>query len=346
MRVRDARPGDNAGLVSLAAQSTMDGDLALRFDREPDYFALNRLAGQEWRVGVVDGDSGPLGCIAVARRTAYLDGEPGSIAYVGDLKVHPDFRRRGVARALGQWAYQTALDLVGPTAPMISTILAGNDAATTLALGFVPGVTRWATIRSASVDLLTRHRPRRSDLAVRLAGPADEPEMVKLWHRLAVRRQFAPALDGFPLEQPGLDYLLARRPDGELAGFVGLWDQHEIKQMRVMGYSARLAAVRVAFNAAAPLFGAPRLPKPGGALAYRTAVNVCASDVETLQTLLRHGCDRLHGRYSFLTVGLDVGDPLARALTGLRAQPTDVDLLVLNGPRDRRTPIHFEIATV
>lgn len=346
MRVRDARPTDNDALVSLATQSTMDGDLALRFDRDPDYFALNRLAGDTWRVGVVDGDAGPLGCIAVARRTAFLDGEPGEIAYVGDLKVHPDFRRRGVARALGHWAYAAAQDLVGPHAPMISTVLAGNDAAATLALGFLPGVTRWATIRSASVDLLTRHRPRPSDLGVRPAEPSDEPEMVKLWHRLATRRQFAPVLAGFPFGQPGLEYLLARRPDGDLAGFVGLWDQHDIKQMRVMGYSPRLAAVRVAFNLAAPLFGAPRLPKPGGALGYRTAVNVCADTPETLRTLLRHGCDRLHGQYSFLTVGLDTRDPLARALTGLRAQPTDVDLLVLNGPRDRDASVHFEIATV
>ncbi|NUT22764.1 MAG: hypothetical protein HOV77_26650 [Hamadaea sp.] len=334
----------------MAALSTMDGDLALRFDREPDYFALNRLAGSDWRVGVVDGDNGPLGCLAVACRDAYVDGSPCSIAYVGDLKVHPSFRRQGVARALGQWAYATAQDLAGPAAPMMSTVLAGNEAAANLALGFLPGVTRSATIRSASVDLLTRHRPRRADRAlgldVRLAEPADEPEMLQLWRRSAIRRQFAPVLTGFSLQEPGLDYQLARRPGGALAGFVGLWDQHDIKQMRVMGYSARLAAVRVAFNLAAPLFGAPRLPRPGGALSYRTAVHVCALDSATLHALLRYACEHLHGRYSFLTVGLDIRDPLARALTGLRAQPADVDVLVLNGPSDRSAPVHFEIATV
>ncbi|MBB5867899.1 hypothetical protein F4553_001278 [Allocatelliglobosispora scoriae] len=43
---------------------------------------------------------------------------------------------------------------------------------------------------------------------------------------------------------------------------------------------------------------------------------------------------------------MPVRDPLTRALAGLRAQPTDVDLIALGGPTDRTAPAHFEIATV
>ena len=346
MRVRDARPGDNAALVALAARCGMEGDLSLCVDRGPDFFALNRLSGESWRVGVIDGDDGPIACVAVARRPAYVDGHPAELGYVGDLKVHPAYRRRGAARVLAGWALATARELVGPDAPLIAAVLGGNTAVETLRRDVIPGVRRWTTIRSHSIDLLWRRRLPRTDLTVHPAGPADEPDMVRLWRGLSTSRQFAPVCESFPLRWPGLDYLLARRPGGELAGFVGLWDQHHIKQMRVTGYSPRLAVARIAFNLSAPLVGAPRLPQPGGELSYRSVVHPCAADPATLRTLLRHACNGLHSRHSFVTIGLDVNDPLGRALTGLRAQPTDVDLLVLGDPADQAAPVHFEIATV
>ncbi|WP_144124180.1 GNAT family N-acetyltransferase [Catellatospora sichuanensis] len=346
MRVRDARPGDNTALVALAARCAMEGDLSLCIDRRPDFFALNRIAGDAWRVGVVDGDDGPIACVAVARRPSFVDGRPAVLGYVGDLKVHPAYRRRGAARVLAQWAQAAARELAGPDAPLIGTVLAGNDAVEMLRRQVEPGVRRRATIRSHSIDLLTRRSIPPSDLTVSVADPADEPDMVELWRRLAASRQFAPVCESFPLTRPNLEYLVARRPGGELAGFVGLWNQHDIKQMRITGYSPRLAAARIAFNVAAPLFRAPRLPRTGAELSYRTVVNPCAPDPETLRFLVRHACNRLHGLHSFLTIGLDVRDPLAQALTGLRAQPTDVDLLALGGPADRATPVHFEIATV
>ncbi|WP_117212896.1 GNAT family N-acetyltransferase [Allorhizocola rhizosphaerae] len=339
MRVRDARPSDNDALVALAAQCPMDGDLSLCIDRSPDFFALHRLGGQSWRVGVIDGDDGPIACVGVARRPAFVDGRSADVGYIGDLKVHPAHRRRGTARALAQWAVAAA-----GSGPLIATVLAGNTAVDASRLGF--SVTRWTTIRSHSINLLWRRRIPRSALTVRPGGADDVPEMVALWGRLAASRQFAPVHESFPLNVPGLDYLLAHRPDGKLAGFVGLWDQHAIKQMRVTGYSPRLAGARVAFNLAAPLFGAPCLPRSGGALSYRTVVNPCAADAATLRTLLVHGCNGLRGRYSFVTIGLDSRDPLSRALTGMLAQPTDVDLLVLDGPTDRTAPVHFEISTV
>lgn len=346
MRVRDARPEDNAALVDLASRCAMEGDLSLCIDRRPDFFALNRLAGDAWRVGVVDGDDGPIACVAAARRPVFIDGRPAVLGYVGDLKVHPAYRRRGAARVLAQWAQAAARELAGPDAPLIGTVLAGNDAVEMLRQRVEPGVRRRATIRSHSIDLLTRRRIPPGDLTVSVAGPADEPDMVELWRGVAASRRFAPVCESFPLSRPGLEYLVARRAGGELAGFVGLWDQHDVKQMRVTGYSPRLAAVRVAFNIASPLFRAPRLPRAGDELSYRTVVNPCAPDPATLRTLVRHACNRLHGLHSFLTIGLDVRDPLTEALTGLRAQPTDVDLLVLGGPADQGTPVHFEIATV
>ena len=155
---------------------------------------------------------------------------------------------------------------------------------------------------------------------------------------------------------PGLDisdYLLARRPDGSLAGFLGVWDQSGFKRLRVTGYSRRLNAVRMAFNAFAPAVRATKLPPRGGALRNVTAVHICAppDDPAVLRALVRHAHNAHRARgYSFLNVGLDVTDPLAVGLKGLLAQPTDVWVCVatLGGPPpplDGR-PSYHELALV
>lgn len=349
--VREATAADGAGLVELAGLCSMAGDVSLCVERRPDFFALNRLAGDPWRVGVVDGPAGPIGCIGVARRLVYADGQPVPASYVGDLKVHPDHRRAGVGRALARWADRAATAQAGGLA--FGTVLAGNEATERLLAG---GPETWTTVRSYNIPLLVRRRLPRTGLTVRTAMPGDLPAMAELWSRQAVRRQLAPVYDAGSLPRwiesaPGLDlsdYLIALEPDGRPAGFLGLWDQHEFKQTRITGYSRRLAAVRRVVNATAPLVGAASLPTTGERLRYRTVVNPCASGPQVLRVLLGHAADRLRrAGYPFLSIGLDVRDPLTAAMRGLLAQPADVTLLVRPGAvqLDDR-PVHFEIATV
>jgi GNAT superfamily N-acetyltransferase len=350
MEIREATTADGAGLVELAGLCPMAGDVSLCVERRPDFFALNRLTGDPWRVGVVDGPAGPIGCIGVARRMVYAGGRPQPAAYVGDLKVHPDHRRRGVARALARWADRAASELAGGLA--FGTVLAGNVATERL-LATVAAGGPVATVRSYNIPLLLRRRLPRSRFTVRPATAGDLPAMAGLWTRTAVERQLAPVYDAESLSRaiesaPGLelsDYLLALEPDGAVAGFLGLWDQHEVKQTRITGYSPRLAAVRRVVNAAAPLVGAASLPATGEQLHYRTVVNPCAAGPEVLRVLLGHATDRLRREgYPFLSIGLDVRDPLTAALRGLLAQPADVTVLGTLALDDR--PVHFEIATV
>jgi hypothetical protein len=185
--------------------------------------------------------------------------------------------------------------------------------------------------------------------------------MAALWARLAPGRQFAAVHDAASMaawirSAPNLDvsdYLVARRPDGTLVGFLGVWDQSDFKRLRVTGYSRKLGAVRWAFNAVAPLMRATKLPAPGGALRNITAVQVCAPPDEpvVLRALVRQAHNAACGRgYSFLNVGLDVEDPLAAGLKGLLAQSTDICVCVatLGGPPppfDGR-PSYHELALV
>jgi hypothetical protein len=71
-----------------------------------------------------------------------------------------------------------------------------------------------------------------------------------------------------------------------------------------------------------------------------------------LRALVVDAYNNLRGSgYSFFSVGLDVTDPLSKALSGLLAQPTDIwagvaTLDGAGGPSLDGRPVHHEIALV
>jgi hypothetical protein len=364
LSVRDATTADNDALVALAAACPMEGDIALRMDRAPDFFALNRLEGDTWRVGVaVDGDDRVVGCVAAARRCVWLNGVETTTGYVGDLKVHPSARRSGAADLLTGYARDVSSALCGEDSPVLVTVLAGNGAMERRARGprGMPILARFATLSVAAIPLLWERRQRVAGLSIWPAAERDLERMAALWRDLASARQFAPVVDADSLgtwigRAPGLafsDYLLALDGRGRLRGFLGVWDQTSFKQMRVVSYSTRLAIARGAINLIASLARAVRLPEPGAPLPALALTHVCAADAATLRALLLEAYRRHRGgRHAFLTLGLDARDPLLAATTGLLAQPTLVHAYVTSarGAADAGQvagrPLHHETALV
>jgi hypothetical protein len=364
--VREARADDNAALLDLALACPMEGDLGLAISRAPDFFALNRLEGSEWRVGVAEVDGRVAGCVMGAARKTYLHGRVEPTLYAGDLKVHPALRGTGVADALTAWTCKALSEIGGPDLPTLITVLAGNRAMErrTTRREAASVYSHFATIRAFSIPLLwARSVDGRAGVSISRAEQSDLDEMVSLWQRVAPGRQFAPAFDVDELARwistaPGLsvhDYRIARNRDGRIVGFLAWWDQAAFKQSHVMRYSPRLAVARAALNGLAAVSRGARLPDVGQPLRYRTALHVCVpserSDV--LHALIRSSCGELRAqRYAFATIGLDVRDPLCAGVAGLAAQPTDVNAYVLtpsgaySGPPLADRPLHYEIALV
>lgn len=97
LRVRPAVDADDPGLRRLFSSITMDADLSLRVDREPDVFALYRMqhahACEAW-IGELDGEVVGLGTLMA--RDGYVGGELRRIGYLGDLRLDPRVRGREV----------------------------------------------------------------------------------------------------------------------------------------------------------------------------------------------------------------------------------------------------------
>jgi hypothetical protein len=365
--VRLATPEDNAALIDLAAACPMEGDVALRIDRAPDFFALNRLEGDRWTVAVVDGPEGaPIACVAAAERRAWLHGRPATIVYAGDLKVHPDFRNVRTADALERFVADVARDTAGDSTPILLAVLAGNTAMERRAAGprGLPRLHRFATLASYAIPLLWRRRAvDKSELRVDRATEGDLEEMADLWYHIAPSRQYAAAFDADALRRwieraPGLciyDYLLARDRRRRLVGFVGLWDQRQMKTLRVLRYSPALSVLRGVVSALAPFLGATPPPAIGQPLHYASTVHLCVPTdrPDVLRALVLAAYDRLHGTGPvFMNVALDAREPIASALRGLLATPTLIHAYATTpsgawtGAALDDRPLHFETALV
>lgn len=365
--VRLATPDDNEALIDLTAACPMEGDLALRIDRAPDFFALNRLEGDRWRVGVVDsGERRAIACVATAERRVWLHGKPRTVVYAGDLKVHPEYRDARTADALERFVAETARDTAGDATPIYLTILGGNAAMERRVGGprGLPRLHRFATLNAFAIPLLwSRPVPDGADLRVAEATEADLEEMADLWSNVAPTRQFAPVLDVERFARwinnaPDLrvnDYILARDRHYRLVGFMGVWDQRDIKTLRVLRYSPGLSVLRGVMTALSPLVGTAAPPAIGKPLHYASAVHICVPShrPDVMRALVLAAYNRLHRTDRvFLNVALDVRDPLIAALGGMLATPTAIHAYATmpggswTGAALDDRPLHFEAALV
>ena len=364
--VRPVTEDDNAVLIALAAACPMEGDLSLCIDRAPDFLALTRLEGDRWAVGVVDGPSGrPVACVATAERRAWVHGRPRTVVYAGDLKVHPDHRDTHTADALERFVADTARETAGDSTPVLLTVLAGNSAMERRAAGprGLPRLHRFATLHSFAIPLLWRRSSDVPDLRVERGTGRNVEEMTTLWESIAPGRQFSAVLTAESLSKwieaaPGLtidDYLLARNRQGTLLGFVGMWDQRELKTLRVLRYSPSLSVIRGIMTAVAPFVGATSPPEIGAPLHYASAIHLCvpADRPDVLRALVLAAYDRMRASDRvFMNVALDSRESLAPAFRGLLATPTAIHAYATMprgewvGPALDDRPLHFETALV
>jgi ribosomal protein S18 acetylase RimI-like enzyme len=361
--LRYATADDNEQLIRLAAACPMVGEISLRIDRSPDFFALNRLEGTRWKVGVAEREGAIVGCVAISERRSFVNGRESRTGYASDLKVHPAHRDTRIADELSRFTERECADLPA-AAPVLITVLAGNRSMERRLSGprGVPQLRRIGTIRTHSLPVLWRRRVAGS-IDIAHAGWRDLEEMAALWKQVAPLRQLAPVLTVDAMAEwidstPGLDisnYRLARSRSGVLLGFFAVWDQRSFKQLNVVGYSPRMQAARAVFNMLSPALGGERMPGTGHALNCVTVAHICVPEdrPEVLRALLATAHNELRRTgISFINVGLDTRDPLSSATEGFFAQPTDVSACVATSrsgipcePLDE-APIHYEIALV
>ncbi|MGE5851373.1 MAG: N-acetyltransferase family protein [Candidatus Methylomirabilota bacterium] len=233
-RVREATPKDNAALLALDRECVIAAATPVAFDRSPDFFARSR-GYSSWKAFVAEADSRLIGIGAMALKPALVGGVWVQAAYFYDLRVAPDFRRQGVAKAVGD-AIRAYTRWLNP-AVGYSLVMEGNVAS----LSFVQGRGSKA-LRSCALSLLPTERlPSTEPGRLRLLGDGERMSAFRLAYETHSAHDLFPFVDlaGFcdrmkRLREVGFRGLYGWDSGGALAGCVGLWDYSPVMRMRIL----------------------------------------------------------------------------------------------------------------
>ena len=139
--------------------------------------------------------------------------------------------------------------------------------------------------------------------SIRDATSDDVDSMQIYFDRFAPEYQFYPVykFENIQKNDPyyfGLkieDYSLCINPNGELIGVLGIWNQKQFKQTRIIDYNGGMQYVRYLYNLYSMLVGALRLPSVGGELDYMSlhSLLIKDNDPEVFDALLCHCFERL-----------------------------------------------------
>ena len=105
MRVTEASEKDNKDLLELCRLSPMDGIIAMRIEREPDFFNLVKRRGRG-KVFIITDKESTAGCLSVTFSEQYLFGSPVKVGYLADLRIHPDYYGSRAAYLLSKSAHE------------------------------------------------------------------------------------------------------------------------------------------------------------------------------------------------------------------------------------------------
>ncbi len=327
-----AKLSDDSLLRTRMAQDWMEGDIAVSFRREPNYFSGCGVQGEQVQV-IVCRETASNRIVGLGSRGSslmYVNGEPMRAGYLADLRGDPAYRK-GTLLARG-YRFLRALDLADPLPIYYTIIYETNVVALRNLVGARAGLPSYVPLGRVLTPAIHLDFPKRvitaPGVVLRPARVDELSTIVAFLNRQLCRRQFAPAYqerDFLPCGRcsslPIENFFLALR-DGRIVGTVAGWDQGAIRQTHVERYSSRLTALRPIYNFASRFCPLKPLPPVGGRIPhlYLCCIAIEHNEIAVFQALLRFAYNQLRsGPWHYAIIGMHERDPLVSALSGYRA---------------------------
>jgi len=319
--VRLGTLADEPEIRALVAATAMPGAVAVRFAREPDYFAGTTIMGDPCDVVVVrerrTGRLAGIGCRA--ERRAFVNGREERIGYIGQIRAADGYRGRWLVQRAMTWLRESGhtdllyCGVVARENPRARELLVGRRAPG------APVLTRLAGLTTCAILLRPRRPPRIPGLDVEPGCAGTIPEIAAFLREEGPRRQLFPAYtvgdftNGRTLRGLAPEDVAVARRGGRIVGVMAAWDQAAYKQDVVASYGPTLRRLRPVYNALARLLGARPLTPPGEAipLSFAACTAVAGDDPVVLRALVAACASRARDRgKAFLMLGLADEDPL------------------------------------
>jgi hypothetical protein len=292
----------------------MNGGIALRIDRDPDFFALARHRGQtEVFVALRDGEV--VGSFSVTIADVYVAGRVRRGVYLADLKARPGL---SFTRVLPRLLRAAGEHIKAHDVELAWCVVAGGNERVAPLLAGRSGLPPFFPAGRFIVDELVNAgviRTSRSPYVIDEAQPGDAEMLDGLRTSFNRTRELAPGTSA-DTSDGTIARLVARR-DSQIVATLDLFDPEGLKQNVLLGAPL---LTRLSLNVLRPVchaFGGARLPRVGEPvrLAYIRRFACEPGHTAAFAALVTRArtIAAKHG-FPFTAIGLHERDPLRSAL--------------------------------
>jgi hypothetical protein len=317
-----ATRADDAEIRRLLRENPTTGQIALTFEREPNYFVDSDWPGSEKQT-IIARENGRVVCVGnCSLRQRFVNGTACRVGYLGGLRL--DYQAAGRFDILRRgYDFFRALQSNHPADYYFTSIAADNQPARKFLERGLPGMPTYEFAGEFVTALLPVERQRRIHTALKVETAGLE-EALSFLGRQSRQYQLAECWTAQELTVLsrlglGVEHFQCVRVDGQVAAAATLWDQRAFKQTVIRGYARSLAFARPFLNQAGRLLSTPRLPPLGSTMAHAFVSHMATNleKPEAFTALLAHLLESLAGRgIELLTVGFAATDPRLELLRG------------------------------
>lgn len=255
--LRSLRAQDGPALAGLSYSVTDGGFIQYSANYQIDAFrAVEAIHGSVMGVAACSHDSSRMVGMGIIRfGHCQVEGETYPYALLGNLIVHPDYRRQGLAARLAQWQVEKAREQIGENSVMVTNFQIGNRVSHHV-------YNRWLKRHAGTLYFI----PLRTDpeapagLPGVTTGPLDENEYAAFAEN---HNAFYAGSNFFePLSAESLSTLCLRSPfrtpfrhaytavdpSGRLLAGLVVMEEYRLKQMEIRGLPKSLALLNKLFS--------------------------------------------------------------------------------------------------
>ncbi len=260
---------DNESALALEEQCVQGESLILKF-RRPTFHARSEVY-DKYRILCAKVNNKVIGIIAGAEKFVRLRSEIIRTIYIYDLRVHPDYRKRGTAR----WLNNALIEDLGK-ADCIYNLIAGENRS---ALVVAQRIFDAQVMVPLTYAVIPVYKKLKGEAPYQLSSAS---EVHEIYLRLHPDIQFVPDFD----EKRLLGYISSiTLPNVDSCGF-SLWTSENLLAEQVVDIPFHLRMMGALMAPLHPILRLPHIPKPGEIIQSWFLFDFCTTDKKTTPSLL------------------------------------------------------------
>jgi hypothetical protein len=314
----------NDQLIHLCDRCPMMGDITIITKRTPIFKTFYDLLDKNSFLILEQNDNEVIGCVGSVHRKTRYQGQVMDVAYWGDLKVIPEYRKSLSAYRLMKEMVKS--EVQSGTRVAVASIIDGNEDSMIfthgragLPKGYLAG--RFILYNVFPLSKLKTE----AGFDIMEAEKSDIPELVSLYNHQYQDHDFAPVLTEAELTNmvetfPGfsIDKILVAKRNNRIEAMLVCWDQYELQKFVIKEYNTSAQVMSLFIRLLSLFVKMPHIPGKNKELKFVYVCFLAHRNTTALKALIRttHNKVREDG-YTYFTVCLNQNDKTSNSLKGM-----------------------------